>query len=430
MQPSADQQTQRIVSRAMQLFLALLLAMTALFCVWAWYGEIDVVSTVDGEVVPSGKVKPVDHLEGGIVREILVREGDTVRRDQPLVVLEETIQGSSLQEVQVRMDSLAVEAARLEAEAEGRAPEFPPDVAERRPDLVTQAMKLYGVRQSRLRNELAGQRADIEARTKDIEKISARLSNSRDALTLLEKELAISVELRKENLTTEVKHLQLLREAANLRGRIGEDQAALARARAALQEGREKLTRLTSVFGEDARDEHKKVVQELDEFRQRERKYSDSLERTVIRSPVDGVVKALAVASPGEVVKPGGTLLEVVPSDERLVIQAHLPIQDIGYVQKGQRAIVKLPTRDARRFGQLDGVVDNISPDTFTNEQGRTYYAVRIVTTKDVFEGRGATYRLYPGMKLLAYIHTGKRTVWESVFSPLAESLSVALHER
>ena len=422
---------EQTVSRATHYFLGLCVLLLVSLLVWAHFGELDIVSMVDGEVIPSTKVKRVEHLEGGIVRDILVREGDKVVKDQELVILEKTIQGSSVSEVQVRIDSLTSEVARLKAEAEGLSEVvFPEGFEAVHPDVTGQSRKLFAVSQMRLASEIAGQQQEMEQLRQDIQKITVRLVSSRESLKLLQEELHISEELLKDQLTSQLKHLRLQREATSLQSKIGEDEVALVRGRAALNEGSEKLKKITHAFREKARDELRKSQRELDEFTERNRKYADSLQRTVMRSPVDGVVKSLNIMSPGEVVKAGETIMEIVPSSDRLVIEAHLPIQDIGYVAVGQEAVVKLASRDARRFGKLDGIVSSISPDTFTNDKGRTFYAVRLETDHDYFQGKGERYQLYPGMLVIAYIHTGKRTVLEYLFSPFLDSMSTAFHER
>jgi adhesin transport system membrane fusion protein len=165
-------------------------------------------------------------------------------------------------------------------------------------------------------------------------------------------------------------------------------------------------------------------------MKQRMRKYSDTLQRTIIRSPVRGVVKTLYFVTIGGVVKSGDVIVDIVPMEDRLVVEAHLPIQDIGYVQPGQDAVVKLASRDAGRFGKLEGEVIHVSPDTFTTQEGATFYSVRIVTGGDSFKRGNFEYKLIPGMLVTAYIHTGERTVLDYLLDPFMDSLDQAMKER
>ncbi|WP_461210254.1 HlyD family type I secretion periplasmic adaptor subunit [Desulfocurvus sp. DL9XJH121] len=418
-------------TRTARLFVRLTGALLLLLLVWAAFGRLDIVSTAGGQVIPSSKVKSVQHLEGGIIREIKVREGDAVAAGQPLVVLERTLQGASVEELEVRITSLTAEVARLEALAQGRErSELPEGFEAAHPDLVRESMDLFDTARSRLETDLAGQRENIIQRRQDITEIEARLRNNSRGLKLVRDQIKLSAELLRDNLTTEFQHLGYLREESSLLNKIEQDRAALPRARSSLAEAQRKLEGIETRFREEAKEELLKRRQELDEFTQRMRKYADTLQRTVIRSPVDGVVKKLYFVTIGGVVRAGDIIVDVVPSSDRLVVEAHLPISDIGYVQEGQKAVVRLASSDATRFGKLDGRVMHVSPDTFTTPEGATYYSVRIETQADSFRHGDFEYKLIPGMLVMAYIHTGRRTVLEYLLDPFVGSLGQALQER
>ena len=418
-------------SRTARTFVWSCLGLVAALVVWAAVGELDVVSTAMGLVIPSTKVKTVQHLEGGIIRDILVREGDKVAAGQPMVILEETASGSSVEELDVRINTLTADVARLEAEAEGLPePAFPEDLREHQPELVAQVMDLFRSSRSRLDNELAEQRENVTQRTQDIIEIEARLQSARRNLQLVREQIGISEELLKDQLTSRYQHLSFLKEETKLKSLIQEDTAALTRARSSLTEARTKLDRLRDEFRERARQNLQKARQDLDEFTQRMRKLTDSLQRTTIRSPVQGIIKKLYFVTNGGVVRPGDPIVDVVPSSDRLVVEAHLPIGDIGYVQPGQKAVVKLASQEAGRFGQIDGEVLHVSPDAFTTPEGRTFYSVRIVTSRGFFRRGEFEYDLIPGMQVIAYIHTGKRTVLGYLLDPFLDSMDQALQER
>ena len=166
------------------------------------------------------------------------------------------------------------------------------------------------------------------------------------------------------------------------------------------------------------------------ELSQREQKFDDNLARTIIRSPVDGVIKTLHVTTIGGVLRAGQTVVDVVPLDDRLIVEAKLHTQDIGYVEAGQSASIKLTSADALRFGVMNGIVTNVSPDTLVTEKGEPYYKVRIETEKDRFQRGDLQYRLFPGMQVIASISTGSRTVIEYLTDPFLNSMSGALGER
>ncbi|MEF2231935.1 MAG: HlyD family type I secretion periplasmic adaptor subunit [Pseudodesulfovibrio sp.] len=460
------------LSRATRTFFYLCVAFCVSFFIWASVSPLDIVSNAMGEVIPSSRVKRIQHLEGGIVHELNVREGENVVTGQPLIVLEATASDSSVEEINVRINSLRTEIARLEAEsswfgplgetASANAtvaesantttardanaqtgqiiqttrdilavePVFPEDLVSKFPDIVTQARDLYDARRDRFISDVNGQMEKIKQREEDINEIAARIRNQRQNLEYLREQIAISQGLLEEKLTTRYKHLSFLKEESTLKSRIQEDTAALARSKSALAAAADALDKIHSAHHEEVQESLRKSRREVLEFTQRLRKTSDSLQRTVIRAPIDGIVKNVYVRGVGEVVQPGMTVLDIVPAGDKLIIEAHLALGDIGYVQPGQPATVTLASSDARMFGQLSGTVTNISPDAVTVPDQGTFYKVLVVTKNDHFEKGGRRYQLYPGMRLLVGIKTGERTVMEYLLYPYFDTLYQGFGER
>jgi len=466
------------IDRVTRTFFHLCVGFCVSFFIWASFSPLDIVSDAVGEVIPSSRVKRIQHLEGGIVRSILVREGDLVETGQPLVELESTASDSTVGELNIRINSLEAEVARLEAESrwfttsvpqavsppaegdgedegEGRGSirqpvasepsplqpelrtdpyavsiEFPARLLAEAPGVAEQAREFYEARRDRFINDLSAQREKITQREQDVQEITVRIRNQRQGLAYVREQIAISEELLKDKLTSRYKHLGFLKEESGLVSRIQEDEAALIRARSALAAARESLEQLFNAFHEEVQDTLRKSRRELLEFSQRLRKMSDSLERTVIRSPAHGIVKSVYIMGEGEVVQPGMTVLDIVPAGDKLVIEAHLPLGDIGYVQLGQTATVRLPTGDARMYGNLEGMVTGISPDAITKEDVGTFYKVLVETESDRFEKDGRRYQLFPGMRVLVGIKTGERTVMEYLVYPYFDTLYHGMRER
>lgn len=413
------------------LFFLFFAVMLAGFVAWAAYGQLDIVSVADGDVIPAGKVKRIQHLEGGIIRNIKVQEGDVVRPGQALLVLEKTRSGSSVEELRVRMQALKVDTIRLRAEASAQKTlDFPPETLQQFPELTAEAKELFATRTKRFESEVKSLQEEMQQCRQRIQEIKLRLQSNQQELALLNQQIELSDDLLKDNLTTKYKHLELLQRAQQIDGEIQEDGSALKRAGYALNEAIQDLQRERFAFKEEASEQLKECKQEYKELSERLKKFADSLQRTVIRSPVDGVVKSLFLSTEGGVIKPGQTIAEIVPSEDKLIVEAHLPIRDIGYVRSGQRAVLKLASRDARKFDKLEGEVLTVSPDTITDSEGRTFYKVMLETEKDYFEAHGEKYQLYPGMVVLAYIHIGNRTVLEYLLDPFLNTLSFSLQER
>lgn len=417
--------------RVTHVFFALCVLLVGSAITWAYYGKLDVVSTAVGEVIPSSQVKSVQHLEGGIVREIMVREGDSVKKGQPLVKLEPVSSGSDVEELRSRLTALDADITRLVAESEAHSTlVFPADWTDQHPDLVRQTTAFFKIRQRRLKNQLDGQQDKITETKEQVEEITIRIENEKASLKLLDEQIAISVNLMKDQLTNRMRHLDLLKEAASIKGHISEDRVALRRARAAYDGAVKRLASVRDSFVEKVREELEGKRRSREEFSSRVRKFEDSLRRTVLRSPVDGVVKTLHVVTVGGVVAPGGTVVDIVPAGDRLIVEAKLPPQDIGYVHSGQTALVTLASSDANRFGNLTGVVVRVSPDTLQTSDGQVFYKVRIATEKDFFQHGDNRYQLVPGVQVLTAIRTGQRSVLAYLTGPYVSSARLSMRER
>ncbi len=427
----SDMTETRSANAAPHLVLWMMVLMVAVFVAWAMIGRLDVVATAQGEVVPSSQVKSVQHLEGGIVRTILIREGQRVREGEPLVELDPVRSDADVEQLTVQLTNLKIEIARLEAESAGlESISFPESIAEAYPAQVGRARELFSSRRARIANRLASQNERISQRQNEIKAIDGRIVSNRSRLNLVREQIRISEGLMKDQLSNRMNHLDLLKEEAALVARIADDRAALPRARSAAKEAQADRDEIRAGYLEDVRAQLSEARRDADETEARLRKYDDALKRTVLRSPVEGVIKTLHVATIGGVVKPGEPVADVVPQGDKLVIEARLPTRDIGYVQAGQTVQVTLASSEAIRFGRLLGEVVNVSPDTIETREGIPYYKVRVETDKTYFEGAQLRYDLLPGVQVSCAIRTGKRSVMAYILDPFLTSAQTALRER
>jgi adhesin transport system membrane fusion protein len=400
------------------------------FGTWSYYGRLDIVSDAVGEVVPSSSVKAIQHLEGGIVQEILIREGDVVKAGQELVALEHTASDADVQELGVRMNALRIDIVRHEAELKrARRIAWPRDLRSQK-KLIAQASLRFKNRISRINNLIASQQQLVTQRREEGREIAARIQKRRSSLVLLKEQITISDELMKEDLTNRMLHLNLLKEKTELEGGIAEDLAGQKRIAASIVEARVRVNTLHDSFNEEVRAELDEKRRSVKEFSERMQRLADNLARTVLRSPVDGVVKTLYVTTLGGVVRPGDTVVDIVPAGDKLVIEAKLPAQDVGYVAPGQLAMVTLASGDAQRFGKLEGRVMSVSPDTLVTDDNVPYYKVRVETDQDYFERSSARYSLVPGVQVICSIQTGQRSVLEYILDPFLGAFRAAMQER
>lgn len=411
--------------------LQLLYATVGAIFIWMWLGTLDIVSLTMGNVVPSSQVKTVQHLEGGIVQKIHVKEGQQVKVGQPLVELESTDSEANVGEMLVRLATLTVQMARLDAESNGnKEVAFTPEAIQRSPKLVEQEKALFEARRSSYLSGIASQKGLVTQKEQVIKQVESRLAHSENELELLQEQIDISDELLKDELTNRYNHLTLLKDKSILLSKIDEDKALLKGSKALLIESQEKLNEIRLGYQANSRGELEKSRHEYSELSQRMEKLEDSLKRTVLRAPVDGTIKTLNVHTVGGVIRPSEAVIEMVPAGDMLLIEAKLPPQDVGFVQVGQTAQIRLASADATRLGKLDGKVIHISPDSIVDEEGVAFYKVRIETEQNFFERNDLKYFLFPGVQVSAGIVTGERTVFEYLFEPFLGGMERALRER
>ncbi|EWY40915.1 hypothetical protein N825_33835 [Skermanella stibiiresistens SB22] len=412
------------------LFIACVALVAAAF-IWAGVAELNITSTATGDVVPLSYNQSVQHFEGGIVRDILVAEGESVRAGQPLVELDETRTRADLEELKLRLASLTADMARLDAEASGRAAiDFPDGFAGDHADLVARTRDLFRARRDRLAADIEIQRQEVAQRDQEVALVRTRIAGAQTSLNLIREQLGISETLLKREITNRMKHIELLRDEATAANSIAEDRATLLRAGAALAESRGKLAWIDRKYEEETRSALDEARRNHSELSQRLNRFQDSLERSTLRAPMDGIVKTLAISTRGAVVKPGETVIELVPRDGDLVVDAHLPVQDIGYVRPDQEVVVTLAGGDASRFGHIKGRVLTISPDTMLDTNKQPYYKVRVELSSRTFKYGDRVYEVYPGVHVICSILTGTRTIIDYVFSPILSGFQHAMQER
>ena len=428
------------INKSDHLFLFIFVFMIVVFLLWSGIGKLDVVSMAIGEVGPSGHIKTVQHLEGGIIRKILVSEGDKVEVDQPLIVLEPTVSSTEVAEHSIQLNSLQVKIIRLNAEinnAENKAeknnnspPAFPAELKSEAPDLVRRETGIFYNRQQRLQHQIAVQKALVRQYQSQIEELSARMSGTSRIRSFIAEQVDISVNLQKQNFSSRMNHIDLLRQLIDLQTKQQTDTAAMKRMKGSIQEAKSRLALVKIVFLEEAYNELRDAQRSFDILQKRNLKNEDSLQRTIVRSPVDGIVKTLFIFTVGGILKPGGSVAEIVPAEDHLVIEANLPVSDVGYVQLNQEVKLRLASPDAARLGAIDGTVSYISPDSFTQKNGAPFFRVKIKANQDHFGTSEHPYRLSPGLIIQCSIITGSRTVLGYILGPFSQAVEMAMLER
>ncbi|MGB0694606.1 MAG: HlyD family type I secretion periplasmic adaptor subunit [Rhodospirillaceae bacterium] len=397
---------------------------------WAAFAELDEVSVAMGEVVPQGRVKVIQHLEGGIVTDLFVDEGDLISQGQELLRLELPTTAINREELEVTLDGLRLTRARLVAEVDDAEIVFPDGLAERRTTMALNEQRSHAARIEELETTLVVLRDQRLQKEQEILELRARLDASRTSLDIAEERFTISEGLLRDGLTHKLAHLDIQAQIESFRGEIDSLGPSIARVEASLEEirSREQETRVS--FRRKAQEQL--TTTDLDIARHEEMLVMANSQqvRSTIRSPEAGVVKNIKYNTIGAVVIPGDPIMEVVPVDEAMIVEARLNPIDRGYVTSGMDATVKISTYDYARYGGLDGTVAYVAPDTTVDERGMAFFQVRVVTEKSYLGEVSGEYAISPGMEATVDIHTGTRTVLDYLIRPILKMRHEAFRER
>lgn len=398
--------------------------------VWAHYTALDEVTVGEGKVIPSSQVQQIQNLEGGILKEINAKVGQVVESGQVLMTIENTEALSSLREQQVESINLRVRATRLQAESYGVKPEFDPDMIKEYPQVVNRELDLYKNRLESLRTNQVSFQQQIEQKKQEIVELQAKLDNLKQSYSFSKEELALTRPAFEQGAVSRVELLQLERQVNQLQGDLEATQLAMPRARSALKEAQSKFDEAEAKFRADAQEDLTGVKSKLDQLRESNVSLEDKVSRTQVRSPVKGIVKQIQINTVGGVIKPGMNLLEIVPIEDSLLIEAKVRPENIGFIKPDLSAVVKLSAYDFSIFGGLHGVVENISADTILDEEGNSFYLVRVRTDKNYLGTKAAPLPIIPGMQATVDIITGKKTLLDYLLKPILKAKQNALRER
>ncbi|GAA0690184.1 HlyD family type I secretion periplasmic adaptor subunit [Marinobacterium maritimum] len=398
---------------------------------WANWAELDEIARGDGEIIPSHQLQVVQNLEGGIVSEILVREGQLVERGEVLLKIEDKRFASSFRENQVRELELEARAARLKAEASDEPFSMPKDFSQEYRNLIEQELQLYESRQRELTSNLEVLAKQRQQREQELVEASSRTEQLRRSYGLLLRELRISEPLVKEGVISEVEHLRLRRQVNDLRGEISSIELSVPRIEAAISEIEQRQQDVELQFRNQARAELNELVAEQVRLQQALSGMQDRISRTEVRAPIRGTVKQLMINTIDGVVKPGDPLLSIVPFEDKLLVEARIKPSDIANIRQGQDAVVKVSAYDFAIYGGLGAKVVFISPGTIMDPEAKLpYYLVRLETEAPYLGIESSPLPLMAGMTVGVDILTGKKTVMHYLLKPINRATERALTER
>ena len=401
-----------------------------IFLIWAAFSELEEVTRGEGKVVPSSHVQIIQNLEGGIISEILVNVGDVVKKDQLLLRMDETRFSSSFEENRAKYLSNKAKSARLKAEANGTALVIPGDVLKERPEIAARERQLYESRRMEISSSSEIKRQQINQRTQELKELEAKLGELSRTYALLQKEISMIKPLVQKGAASEVEVLQLERQASQMQGDIDRIRHEIPGAESKLRESQIALNELNLNYRNKANTESNDILREVDEGASSSLALKDRLDRTSVRSPVDGIVNRVMVKTVGGVVQPGMDLVEIVPQSGNLIVEAKIKPADIAFLRPGQKATIKFTAYDYTIYGSLKAELESVGADSITDDKGNSFFIVRLRTDKNYLGTKNHPLPIMPGMVTSIDILTGKKTVLSYLLKPVLKARYMALRER
>jgi adhesin transport system membrane fusion protein len=398
--------------------------------IWASQAQVDEITRGEGKVIPFHQLQKVQNLEGGIVSEILVAEGDLVKEGQVLLKINNTTSKSSYEEGKLRLNELKAKALRLEAEAKGeKFSDLEKDLEGLQIQLQYEK-SLFATNQEQLKKSLEVLFEQKKQKQNELEELQAKIKQQEVAVKLIEEEVQITKPLVAKGLVSEVEFLKLSRELNALKGELESSKLAIPRVESQIKEFDTKSQEVDLEYKNRAKKELNEVVAEISRINETNEALSDRVKRTSVRSPVNGTVQQILINTIGGVVQPGMDLIEIVPTQDNLLVEAQVKPSDIAFLRPGLDAIVKFSAYDFSIHGGLEGKLTHISADTITNDKGESYYLVRIKTDKNHLGTEIKPLPIMVGMTASVDIVTGKKTVLDYILKPILKAKNNALTER
>lgn len=398
---------------------------------WASWATLDEVTTADGKVISSSQLQVVQTLEGGIVRDIFVREGDSVKKGQPLMQIDDTRFSTKHEELRLQRWALLAEILRLDAESNGLPkPDVDPVLQQDAPEALAAEQANFLARKARRTQEAEILKQQIFQKRQELRELTARTKKFDATIVPLKKELDLTRKLQKRGVIPEIDMLRLERQFAELSGEANVIRTSLPRAKSAIDEAINRLAGASAIFKAESRGRLAKAKAELAITTEAIKAARDRVQRAVLKSPATGVVNKANVTTIGAVVQPGLDIFTIVPFGDKLLIEARVRPKDVAFINTKQKARVKLTAYDYLLFGSISGKVLRIGADTITDGQSQTFYRVIVQTDLNYVTRNNKRYPLIPGMIASVDILTGKKTVLDYLLKPINRARQEALRER
>ncbi len=413
------------------LLLYTIAALLVIFLLWANFAQLEEVARGDGQVVPSSEVQVIQSLEGGIIDAFPVKEGDRVEVGQVILRLRDVQAKSDLSATRQKYLGIMATLARLQAETEGKdSITFPDDVLATVPESVAAEKDAFTANRKQRGDQVSVLEQQKSQREQEVAELRRRTSDISSVLGLAQEERNMVAPMVERGAANKMELLQLDRQIAQQRAELNGLRLALPRSEAAVKEASERINEVDSSIRAAAQKELAEKTIELNTIKETLSAYRDKSDRTEIKSPMMGIVQDIKINTVGGVAKAGEPIMEIVPLEDVLVVEARIKPADIAFIHEGQKAVVRLSAYDFSVYGAMDGKVTEISADSFTNDKGESFYRVRVSTDASKLTKNKTEYDIKPGMQATVDIITGEKTVMQYLLKPFVKASKTALRER
>lgn len=394
------------------------------FFIWAYFANIDQLVRGESKVIPYGQNQIVQNYEGGIITELLVEEGDLVNKGDILLQLKNKQSSSTYEKNILEIDVLKAQKNRLYAEANDEKFVF-----DENNDIYQKEYDLYKSDISQLDSKLRILKDQISQKEKEKNEIKSRVRHLNQNFKLIRKEQEVMDPLVKRGIVSKVEYLKLLREANSIKDELESSRLSLKRVNSSVNESKNRYKEAKSEFRNNAHKEYNEIIGKINQFSKQNQGLADQVDRTSVLSPVTGYIKKMHINTIGGSVQPGMDLIEIVPKNKKLLIEAKIKPEDIAFLHNEQNVTLKFTAYDFTIYGSLDGTIEKISPDSTTDQENNTYYLVYIRANKDYLGTDDNPLMIMPGMRGSADILTGKKTVLTYLLKPVIKTKQYAFTE-
>lgn len=423
-------------------------ALLLCFLVWSYFSALQQVTSGMGKIIPSTQVQIIQSLDGGVLEKLFIQEGMQVLKNQPIARIDDTRFRSDFAEQKQEVDSLRANVIRLRAELSSvlignneqwerqieitkKVPVYPEDLIKNAPLMVERQQNEYSERLDNLINQLEIQGQKIQQREQEVAELASKIDTLSISFRIATKELDLTRPLAEKNIVSKIELYKLERSVNELKGELSAVRLLAPKLRSAQQESILNRRETILAYRAETRAQLNELQNKLSRINESQVGAQDKVTKALILSPVVGTIKTIHINTLGGVVKPGETIVEIVPTEDKLMVEAKIKPRDIGFIYPGLPAVVKITAYDFARYGGLTGKVEHISADTTQDEEGNSFYLIRVRTdASSIKNKKGEEMPIIPGMLTEVDVITGKRTILEYILNPILRAKEAALRER